>query len=274
MKELLRPIAGREDLLDLTREDLAYALLRCMQERRGDPIHPVNRDSAVSELFSITDPISPMERRALEKKLNVAFRKAFEQLESWELVEPAEGENGRNGYIVLTEKGITTDAQVDFESLRQRRLLVTEMLHPALRGDVHADFLAGKFGKAVFGAFKIVEMQVRKAANLSESEHGAVLMQIAFNEKNGPLTDPNETPSQQKALRMLFEARSGDFAIRKDIPTACLPTRWNPCRSSCWRAGSCGSLRPNLDPINTAREEKPIETGNHPISLAPAHGVD
>jgi uncharacterized protein (TIGR02391 family) len=211
MKELLKSTAGREDLLDLTREDLAYALLRCMQERRGDPIHPVNRDSAVSELFSITDPISPMERRALEKKLNMAFREAFEQLESWELIEPAEGENGKNGYIVLTEKGVKTNARVDFEGLRQRRLLVSEMLHPALRGDVYADFLAGKFGKAVFGAFKIVEIQVRQAARLSEAEYGAALMQVAFNEKNGSLTDPNETPSQQKALRMLFEGALGRF---------------------------------------------------------------
>jgi hypothetical protein len=73
MKELLKSSAGREDLLDLTREDLAHALLHCMQERRSDPIHPVNRDSAVSELFSITDPISPMDRRAPEKKLDTAF---------------------------------------------------------------------------------------------------------------------------------------------------------------------------------------------------------
>lgn len=211
MKELLKSTAGREDLLDLTREDLAYALLRCMQERRGDPIHPVNRDSAVSELFSITDPISPMERRALERKLSAAFRKAFEQLESWELIEPAEGENGKNGFIVLTEKGVNSEALVDFGNLRQRRLLVAEMLHPELRGDVHADYLAGKFGNAVFGAFKIVEIQVRKAAHLSEAEHGGVLMQIAFNEKNGPLTDPNESPTQQKALRLLFEGALGRF---------------------------------------------------------------
>src|SRR3984957_197495 len=211
MKELLKSTAGREDLLGLTRENLAYALLRCMQERRSDPIQPVNRDYAVSELFPITDPISPMDRRALEKKLDAAFRKAFEQLESWDLIEQADGMNGKNGFIVLTEKGVKADAHVDFEGLRQRRLLVAEMLHPALRGDVHADFLLGKFGKAIFGAFKIVEMQVRRAANLSESEHGAVLMQIAFNEKNGPLTDPNEAPTQQKALRMLFEGSLGRF---------------------------------------------------------------
>jgi Protein of unknown function (Hypoth_ymh)/IrrE N-terminal-like domain len=119
--------------------------------------------------------------------------------ERWELIEPEAGVNGKNGYVVLTEKGAESDAQVDFENLRQRRLLVPEMLHSKLRGDVYADFLAGKFGKAVFGAFKIVEMEVRKAAGLTERDHCAQLMQIAFNERNGPLTDPAEDPTQQKA---------------------------------------------------------------------------
>jgi hypothetical protein len=134
MKELLKSIASPADLLAVTQEELARALLRSMQERRGDPIHPVNRDSAVSELFSIADPISPVDRRNLEKKLDTVFRKAFEQLESWELIEPAEGDNGKNGYVVLTEKGVEHEARLDFERLRQRRLLVAEMLHPLLRG--------------------------------------------------------------------------------------------------------------------------------------------
>jgi uncharacterized protein (TIGR02391 family) len=211
MRELLKSIQGPADLLDMTREELAYALLRSMQQRENHPIQRVNRESAVSELFSLTDVISPMEWRRLETKLEPAFRKAFEQLERWELIEPDAGMNGKNGYVVLTEKGSESNAQVDFENLRQRRLLLPEMLHSKLRGDVHADFLAGKFGKAVFGAFKIVEMEVRMAAGLTERDHGAQLMQTAFNEKNGPLTDPAEEPTQQKALRLLFEGSFGRF---------------------------------------------------------------
>jgi hypothetical protein len=86
MRELLKSIASPADLLDLTREELAQALLRWMQQRKGDRIHRVNRISAVSELFSIPDPISqnPFERRCLEKKWDTAFRKAFDQLENWD----------------------------------------------------------------------------------------------------------------------------------------------------------------------------------------------
>ena len=105
MKEVLKSIGSRADLLDMTREELARALLQAMQQRRNDPTQRTNRESAVSELFSITDEISPMERRRLESKLEPAFRKAFDQLESWELIEPDAGMNGKNGYVVLTDKG-------------------------------------------------------------------------------------------------------------------------------------------------------------------------
>lgn len=211
MKELRKSIRSPADLLDMTCEELAQGLLLSMQQRQHHLVERVNRESAVSELFSLTDPISPMEQRRLEARLEPAFRKAFDQLERWELIEPEAGVNGKNGYVVLTEEGAESDAHVDFENLRQRRLLLPEMLHSKLRGDVHADFLAGKFGRAVFGAFKIVEMEVRRAADLNERDHGAQLMQIAFNEKNGPLTDPAESPTQQKALRLLFEGSLGRF---------------------------------------------------------------
>jgi hypothetical protein len=211
MKELLKSTAGREDLLDLTREDLAYALLRCMQERRDDPIHPVNRDSAVSELFSITDPISPMERRALERKLNAAFRKAFEQLESWELIEPAEGENGKNGYIVLTKKG----GQLGTAGRLRESAATATASGRDVAPRVARRRAYGLSRRQIWqgGLWRLQDCggQVRKAAHLSEAEHGGVLMQIAFNEKNGPLTDPNESPAQQKAVRMLFEGALGRF---------------------------------------------------------------
>jgi uncharacterized protein (TIGR02391 family) len=211
VEELTKSIKGPADLLDMTVEELAFALLGAMQQRRSNPLHPVSRNSAVSELNSIIDPISPMDWRRLEVRLEPLFRKAFDQLERWELIEAKYGQSESSGYIVLTEKGIAATARVDYENLRQRRLLVPEMMHPKLRGDVHADFLAGKFGKAVFGAFKIVEVEIRAAAGLTDADFGAQLMQVAFNEKNGPLTDKSEDPSQRKALRLLFEGSFGRF---------------------------------------------------------------
>jgi uncharacterized protein (TIGR02391 family) len=211
LKELRKPFPDPAELLQLSPTDLAWTIFKAVQERGNDRIHRINRNTAVSELFEITDRISPMAQRTLEQKLNPAFRKAFGLLESWGLVEPEEGINGDNGRMVLTEKGSETNAPIDIETLRQRQLLRPEMLHPLLREDVYADFLAGKFGKAVFGAFRTMEIEIRRAAGLSDDVHGATLMQTAFNETNGILSEDNESQSQRKALRLLFEGAFGRF---------------------------------------------------------------
>jgi uncharacterized protein (TIGR02391 family) len=185
-----------------------------MQIRRSSPLLGLaNRDSAVTELFSVGDPSlpSPVQLRELENKLHRAFRRSFKLLEDWELIEPAEGENGKNGYLVLTEKGINAAAEPNFEAVRQRGLLVPEMLHGLLRSDVYDDFQSGQFGKAVFGAFKIIEVEVRKAAKRPDKERGRELMRSAFNENNGPLTDMTEEPADREALRMLFAGSFGRF---------------------------------------------------------------
>ncbi len=113
--------------------------------------------------------------------------------------------------VVLTEAGIRTTAPMDLDHFRQRRLLAPEMLHPLLRGDVYADFLAGKFGKAILQGFKLVEVRVRMAAKLADKEFGSDLMQVAFNEKNGPLSDMSESVSARKALVSLFVGALGRF---------------------------------------------------------------
>jgi uncharacterized protein (TIGR02391 family) len=214
VQELLKKVTSPTELLRLTPTELAWAILDVMQKRRRDPVRGmVNRDSAVTEMFRVGDPTLPssMGLRTLEKDLRAAFRKSFKLLEEWDLIEPADGENGKNGFLVLTERGMTTIATIDFEAIRQRGLLVPEMLHHLLRNDIYTDFQSGQFGKAVFGAFKIVEVEVRKAARRPDSEHGGELMRVAFNENKGPLTDMSEKPNHRDALRMLFAGSLSRF---------------------------------------------------------------
>lgn len=214
MRELLKKVTSPTELLHLTPTELAWAIIEAMQQRRRDPVGGmVNRESAVTELFRIGDPTvpSPMQLRSFERDLRTAFRKSFKLLEEWNLIEPADGENGKNGFLVLTENGISAASPTDFEAVRQRGLLTPEMLHRLLRDDIYADFHSGQFGKAVFGAFKIVEIEVRNAATRPDSERGGELMRAAFNENGGPLTDMSETPSHRDALRMLFTGSLGRF---------------------------------------------------------------
>lgn len=214
MRELLRKVATPAELLRFTTAELAWAILESMQQRSGHPTEGmVNRNSAVGELFPLgsRQAENPMERRKLEKELERAFRSAFDLLEEWQLIEPAEGVNGKNGYLALTEEGASSADRTDFESIRHRALLMPEMLHPLLRGDVYSDFRAGRLGQAVHGAFKIVEMEVRKAAGRPDDEFGGDLMRAAFNENRGPLTDMTEKPGHRDALRMLFAGSLARF---------------------------------------------------------------
>ena len=214
MQELLAKISSPKELLRLTPAELAWAMLEAMRQRKMDPIRGMaNRDAAVTELFRVGDPnaASPILQRQLEKDLRTAFRKGFRQLEEWELIESAEGENGKNGFVMLTEKGVGADARTDFEAVRQRGLLAPEMLHRLLRNDIYSDFQSGQFGKAVFGAFKVVEIEVRRAARRPDGEFGNELIRIAFNETNGPLTDMTEKKSAREALKMLFAGSLARF---------------------------------------------------------------
>ena len=85
------------------------------------------------------------------------------------------------------------------------------MLHPAISASVWSAFLRGEYDVAVFQAIKAVEVAVRTAANLPNSDYGIALMRKAFNPKDGPLTDLSEEPSERDALANLFAGAVGYF---------------------------------------------------------------
>jgi uncharacterized protein (TIGR02391 family) len=68
---------------------------------------------------------------------------------------------------------------------------------------------------AVFQAFKEVEVAVRAAAKLSNSDIGRKLMQTAFNPENGPLTDLEADKGERVGLMDLF---SGGIGYCKNPP--------------------------------------------------------
>ena len=61
----------------------------------------------------------------LADRLNRAGRAAFALLEQWDLAEPAPGMNGRNGHMVLTDKGKSATERTDLERVRVRGLLIS-----------------------------------------------------------------------------------------------------------------------------------------------------
>lgn len=203
---LLVIVKSPEDILSMTQEELAYALLEDMQARLESPINGMaNRHHAGTNLFSMGAFHSGNGKtvRDLANRIDKVARDAFTLLEKWELAEPAGDMNGRNGYVVLTDKGKTTIERTDFERIRVRGLLQEEMLHPRLQGQIYGYFTADDLGTAVFEAFKTVEIEVRAAGRYPEREIRKTLMFKAF-ALGGPLAEPGDDKSDSEALAGLF----------------------------------------------------------------------
>jgi uncharacterized protein (TIGR02391 family) len=199
-----------ENIPSMTTEELAYALLEDMQARLLNPIDGmVNRNSVGQSIISVGSYQSMAQNpRDLAERINKAARPALALLERWGLAEPADDANGRNGYMVLTEKGKTRQERTDFERITIRGFLREEMLHPLLQGRIYRYFADDDLGTAVFEAFKVVEMEVRAAGHYPEKEFGKTLISKAFGPK-GPLTTPHDDKSDSEALVGLF---AGSFS--------------------------------------------------------------
>jgi uncharacterized protein (TIGR02391 family) len=76
-------------------------------------------------------------------------------------------------------------------------------------------FMRGDYDVAVFQSFKEVEVAVRAAARMSNSDIGRKLMQAAFNPDAGPLTDRDADKGERVGLMDLF---SGGIGYCKNPP--------------------------------------------------------
>lgn len=85
------------------------------------------------------------------------------------------------------------------------------MLHPEFHDAVYSAFHEGRFGDAVFAAFKRIEIEVHKKSKRPKEERGSDLMRAAFNPDSGSLTDMQEAKSSRAALMMLFVGAFGRF---------------------------------------------------------------
>ncbi len=72
--------------------------------------------------------------------------------------------------------------------------------------------MRGDYDTAVFKAFKLVEVAVRKVAGSGfETRYGTDLMWKAFDPDDGPLTYKTEQPAERQALQALFAGAIGRF---------------------------------------------------------------
>lgn len=109
----------------------------------------------------------------------------------------------------ITRRGRRIRTHADAEAYKRANLLREESLHPILAQKVTSLFLRGDYDTAVFQAFKEIEVRVRIAAKLENTDLGVKLMRKAFHVENGPLSDTRLVDSERQSMSDLFAGAIG-----------------------------------------------------------------
>jgi len=117
------------------------------------------------------------------------------------------------GWYRISRRGAAVQGRAGVAAYKAAHFLPADLMHPAL-ARVRPQFLRGDYDVAVFQAFKIVEVQVRQAANTKGAGYpddlvGVPLMRKAFHTDGGPLTDKELVPAEREAMQALFAGAIG-----------------------------------------------------------------
>lgn len=95
--------------------------------------------------------------------------------------------------------------------LLQTDFLLKLELHPVIAQSVLPIFEEGRYGTAVFEAFKQVEIAVRRVGRYTDADIGTGLMRKAFHVETGSLTDRNLPRAEKQAISDLFAGVIGSY---------------------------------------------------------------
>ncbi|WP_265516008.1 TIGR02391 family protein [Nitratireductor luteus] len=210
LDQIMPPV---ELVLNMEPEELGAKLLFVLRDVAADnSMSMVNRNGFVASLFTPQggrqSPAFPIK---LRESVELAVTEAWVWLEAQGFLIPAPGENGRNGYRVLSRRAAQFEDDTDFTRYSASRYLRKELLHPAIANSVWSAFLRGEYDVAAFQAMKAVEVKVRQAAEYGQAEVGVPLMRKAFDPRIGPLTDKELEGGERQAMSDLFAGAMGSF---------------------------------------------------------------
>jgi uncharacterized protein (TIGR02391 family) len=115
------------------------------------------------------------------------------------------------GWFVPARRAQSIHTKADIDSFIKAKQLPRGQLHPSIIQQSFSDFIRGDYSGAVFKAFREVEIVVREAAHLADTDIGVPLMRKAFDSKNGALSDPAQHESEREALSHLFAGAIGSY---------------------------------------------------------------
>ncbi len=169
------------------------------------------RDSSLNRHNFFIHPENTFAGFPVDKRdaLANAFLEAWVWLEHEGLIVPRIGAG--HEWIALSRRGRSMRSRADLDAYRRGNLLPRDQTHGAIADRVVAAFVRGDYDTAVFQAFKEVEVAVRNAGGLTESDFGVALMRKAFDKDKGPLRDPNVVEPEREATAHLFAGAIGLF---------------------------------------------------------------
>jgi len=207
METLLTLVPDIDVLLALAPEQLAGIFLKLVSKEMFQP------DSITDTVFQVpvTPPAQAAYPRHRENEAGIAFSEAWNWLRINNLIVPAPGINGQNGWTVLTRRGAAIKDEQTFQRFREAAAFPKSLLHPSIADKVWLALARGDLDEAVFAAFKAVEEAVRNAAGFGQTDYGIQLMHKAFHKTKGPLSDSNQPEAEREALMHLFAGAIGSY---------------------------------------------------------------
>jgi uncharacterized protein (TIGR02391 family) len=193
-------VPNADALIALHPEDLGMILLQLAQSMRGANIYETH---FTIPLFNMNSPQFPHHRK---QEIMRAVAEAWQWMQNEGLLMH---EPDTNGLYCVTKKGAAIKSAADQHAYRHGNLLPVALLHPKLAEKVRPMFMRGDYDVAVFQAFKDIEVAVRKASKLTDSDIGRKLMQTAFRPEGGPLTVVGSDKGEQVGLMDLFSGAIG-----------------------------------------------------------------
>ena len=108
-----------------------------------------------------------------------------------------------------TKKGVHLLETVFQRLIGKWTLIPSALIHPIVMDRAFPLLTAGHYESAVVQAYKAVEVNVRRTAGLNPEVVGTALMRLAFDPKNGILTNKAVPIAEREAMAHLFAGAIG-----------------------------------------------------------------
>lgn len=193
-----------EELVKLEPEEIAIFLLELLQSS------PDNNQTTNRYNLTLQSTLQPNYAGDLYEEVAKVITEAWNWLQIEGLIAPKPSSTSGD-FVFVTRRGMALNSRADLNSYTHSKLLPDRMLDPILARKVKPLFMRGDYDTAVFQAYKEVEIRVRDASGLPNSDMGTALMRNAFRPENGPLTDMNALLAEREAIAHLFAGAIGIF---------------------------------------------------------------